>query len=133
MLFRSTELKISDGFNKSVLLGLRVKKIDYNSFYLSGLYYVTDGIKTENRDLCGTLKSNGKEVILLLNITRYSSVVDIVELGEIFRFNSKSVKRFSTYSSYKGSSTCISISDFDKFSTFKDESVKCLKRGYFNG
>ena len=122
--FTDTELKISSKPTKSVLMGLQVTPEGQGYAYISGIYYVTDGEITENRDITG-------EVILLFNITRYNNITTTSELGEIisFSYENNNYTRFSSYSNKKPTIETINKLDYDKFPEFQKNAVRKIKMG----
>ncbi len=129
--FTDTDLKISNKPTKSVLMGLQVTPEENGYAYLSGIYYVTDGEIIENRDVAGTIKFGNKEVILLLNITRYNDITTTSELGEIISFSYKTgnYTRFSSYSNKKPTIETINKLDYDKFPEFQKNAVRKIRKG----
>lgn len=118
----------SKELSNGVLMSLRVKAPNNNTFILSGVYYV----KEDNKSFTGNLTFKDNECVLFLEITKYNRESSSYDLGEIFSFDGNTVKRFSTYPGLRASMHYIDIKDFDKYSSFKENSIKSLKRGSFD-
>lgn len=132
--FDSSIFKISDLSVNSTLISLYVRKMDLSNlkFYFSGLYYVTDGEKTENRTIYGDIYIQNGKVIVISNITRYGDVIGVreCELAEVFEVNpiKECYYRFSSYAGMDYNETeCISDAEFQKALEFKETTLKMIK------
>lgn len=118
----------SKELSNGLLMSLRVKALRDNTFILSGVYYV----KEDNKSFTGSLTFKDNECILFLEITKYNSESSSYDLGEIFNFEGNTIKRFSSYPGLRASIHYIDIKNFDKYTSFKESTIKSLKRGNFD-